>query len=40
MDDEITKNQKENPAVTTNAFIRVDDALILNRINKCYQSTL
>ena len=40
MDDEITKNQKENPAVTANAFIRVDDAFILNRINKCYKSTL
>jgi hypothetical protein len=36
MYDEITKNQKENPAVTANAFIRVDDAFILDRIDKCY----
>ena len=36
IDEEITKNQKENPAVTASALMRLDEAFILNWINECY----
>ena len=38
--DVITKNQKENPAVTANALNLGDDSSILNRINECYKTAL
>ena len=36
----ITKNQKENPAVTASALNRGEDSFMLNRINKCYKTAL
>ena len=36
----ITKNQKENPAVTASALNRGEDNFMLNRINKCYKTAL
>ena len=38
--DEIIKNHKENPAVTTKDLNLTDDSSILNRINECYKTTL
>ena len=38
--DEITKNQKENPAVTAIDLNLGDDNSILNWINECYETTL
>ena len=38
--EDIIKNQKENPAVTTNALNLEEDNSILNRINKRYKTTL
>ena len=36
----ITKNQKENPAVTASALNLGEDSSILNRIDECYKTTL
>ena len=36
IDDEITKNQKVNPAVTANDLNLGDESFILNRINECH----
>ena len=36
MDDEITKNQKDKPALTASALNLGDDNSILNRIDKRY----
>ena len=38
MDEEIIKNQRENPAVTAMALNLGDDSSILNRINECYKT--
>ena len=38
--DVITKNQKENPAVTARLLNRGEESSILNRINECYKTTL
>ena len=38
--DEIIKNHKENPAVTTKDLNLTDDSSILNWINECYKTTL
>ena len=39
-DEDIIKNQKENPAVTANALNLEEDSSILNRINERYKTTL
>ena len=38
--DVITKNQKENPAVTARLLNRGEESSILNRINECYKTAL
>ncbi len=38
--DVIIKNQKEKPAVTATALNLDEEVFILNRINKCYKTTL
>ena len=38
--DVITKNQKENPAVTARLLNRGEESSILNRINECHKTAL
>ena len=38
--DVITKNQKENPAVTARLLNCGEESSILNRINECYKTAL
>ena len=40
VDDDIIKNQNENPAVTARDLNLGDDASISNWINKCYKPRL